>query len=249
MKRNKLQGGVYLFVLAVLVIIMGVSTLANAQPNGADNVNVVSSERRLTTSPQTTDAEAGNVTELKIDGTAITQHWTGFYGNVSGTITLDDAENNTMYDWQLASPRGEVYAVDSGTVSWSSLICANITHVTTEQQDYSISADNVDNITETFSQTTHPAFYVGTLSFSADECNYSLSTYVDDAADSARTFNETLLYDDTNHNIVYTALLGNDNNGFKTGTADKYDFQMLVPENGTHADTATTPYYFFVELE
>ena len=70
------------------------------------------------TSP-TLSAVAGNVTQLTVAGTTVTQTWQGYYGNVTGTITLDDASNNTMYDWALASPEGEIYA-SQATVTWTS---------------------------------------------------------------------------------------------------------------------------------
>ena len=64
-------------------------------------------------------ALAGNVTELNITSLTQTQTWQGYYGNVTGTIVLDDAENWTLYSWNLAEPQGEIYASNSSTVIWS----------------------------------------------------------------------------------------------------------------------------------
>ena len=70
----------------------------------------LNSERRLAARNDSEVAYAGNITELNIVGTTITQTWQGFVGNVSGTITLDDSENNTLINWSLGDPEGEVYA-------------------------------------------------------------------------------------------------------------------------------------------
>ena len=59
------------------------------------------------------------------------------------------------------------------------------------------------------------------------------------------SFATVLLTD--NHSVIFTALLEVDKDGFRTGT-DSHDFQLMVAEDGVY-NLATTPYYFFVELQ
>jgi hypothetical protein len=52
------------------------------------------------------------------------------------------------------------------------------------------------------------------------------------------------LYDSTS--IIYATILENDLAGYDGQT---YDFQMLVPENGSQGFTGATAYYLYVELD
>src|SRR3989338_3554648 len=50
--------------------------------------------------------------------------WKGYVGNVSGTLTLDDANDNTLFQWSLSTVTGEVYATRaSGNINWSGINC------------------------------------------------------------------------------------------------------------------------------
>ena len=239
-----------IWVVLLLVLVIGVA----AAPTGPDNLDVTSSSRRTLTATATAPAQAGNVSELKINTTTVTQGWQGYYGNITGTIVLDDASNNSMYTWDLADPEGEIYATrDNDGINWASgnIICANISHIESEESTLNFNkgvGQDVDGINETFKEITHPAFNVSNTGFISNQCNFSVSTYVDDAVDASRKFNETLLYSKSDGYLIYTAFIvqgGAD--GFKTGTT-KYDFQMLVAEDGHQGDTSTTDYYFYVEI-
>ncbi|MBN1156162.1 hypothetical protein JXA85_00965 [Candidatus Woesearchaeota archaeon] len=231
----------------VLVATLLAIVIVAGAPLPPQSLERISSSRREESSVATVDAIAGNVTELFINITVTTKTWAGYYGNISGTITLDDAYNNTLYSWAIATPKGEIYAARN-TVDFSSgnIICPNSTVVADEETALGVNEDDADGVNETFSFMSHPAFSVGDNSFAQDECNFTISTYVDDQTDNARRFNETLVYDKANSQLVYTSLLAADSDGFKVGD-EQYDFQMLVGENG-HGNSDTTLYYFYVEI-
>jgi hypothetical protein len=137
-------------------------------------------------------------------------------------------------------------------VNWGStnIICANITHIESEETtlNFNSGGQSTDGINETFRFTSHPAFGVSANNFAADDCGFTVSTYVNDAP-GVRSFNETLLYSTSDTSLIYASLIfpgGSD--GFKTGT-DGHDFQMLVAEDGHGTDVNPTNYYFYVELE
>ncbi|MBN1543973.1 hypothetical protein JW898_00760 [Candidatus Woesearchaeota archaeon] len=215
------------------------------------------SRRTAVTSP-TLDAVAGNVTQLTVAGNTVTQTWQGYYGNVTGTVTLDDANNNTMYDWSLASPEGEIYA-SQATVTWTSgnVKCYDLelsdavysNHVTLAELETSLglAAADVDGVDETFPEGAgYDNFYVGEFLINSAECP-TTQTYNGSEVKDANSFQEVLLYDNTSNQIVYTAIIEETE---PVGFNDLYwDFQMLVGEDGHNGDTATTPYYFYVELE
>ena len=249
MRSSKLN-----WVVLVLVVItwLAVSVLAD-DPAGPEDLATLNTSRRTTGAARSVQAQAGNVSELSINTTTITQGWQGYYGNISGTIVLDDALNNSMYTWDLADPEGEVYASRNDSINWTSgnIICANTTHVESEGSALNFNlgtGQDVDGINETFSETTHPAFNVSSTGFASGACGFTVSTYVDDAPDASRIFNETLLYSISDSSLIYVALIvqgGAD--GFKSGS-ENYDFQLLVAEDGHQGDTSTTDYYFYVEI-
>ena len=58
------------------------------------------------------------------------------------------------------------------------------------------------------------------------------------------SFDEALLYD--GYSTVFASLLKKDANNFAGRTSD---FEMIVLEDGHGTNVATTPYYFWVELQ
>ncbi len=226
-------------VLALLFLAEG----AMANPGAPTSLTSVTSSRRdlSTLANQQVDAIAGNVTQLSIDALAITKSWQGYYGNVSGTIGLWDGSNNTFYNWSMATAAGEVYASRSSSITWSSIGCANSSDIATEESNLGQSASDADSVSNTFSNSTyHPAFDVGSVSIGADQC-YAMNPFDNGGAQTSAFYN-VLLWQGTNS--VYTTLL----NGSKTGfNGQSWDFELMVGEDG-HGNSATTPYYFFVEL-
>jgi hypothetical protein len=118
-----------LFMLATLTLVIAVAT-----PEGPSTLSVTYRGRRLAFPAPTLNASAGNITHLVVNGKTVTQTWQGFVGNITGTITLDDSLNYTLYNWSLADPEGEIYATTLDSVDWTtgSVNCWN----------YSNNADN-----------------------------------------------------------------------------------------------------------
>jgi hypothetical protein len=188
------------------------------------------------------NAEAGNVTELMINGTAVTTSWQGFYGNVSGTLILGDADGNKFYEWgNMTSPSGEVYASRSNSVTWASVNCSDAAAVSTEETALGQAASDPDSVTNTFTVTNHPSFFVGSTNVSG--C-YSTQAY-NSSGEKGTGFWQVLLGDGVD--TVYTTILDESpQTGFN---GNPWDFQLLVGENGKPGNETTTPYYFYVELQ
>lgn len=190
-------------------------------------------------------ALAGNVTEMTIYGYTVTQAWQGYFGNVSGTIQLTDANDNVMYNWSLADPEGEVYASESNAVNWANIACFDwATNGAALEATYNIASDDVDGIDETFGVYNHPLFYTNNIQIDADSC-MSANIYDDGGVSDTNNFDEVILTDGSN--IVFTSLLEEASVlGFD---GRDHDFEMLVLEDGHGTDTASRIYYFYVELE
>src|SRR3989338_8967812 len=73
-------------------------------------------------------AQGGNTTELLINATQSLDRWQGFFGNISGRVVLEDANNYSMYTWSETDTNvaGEVYAATQTVSAWSQVYCANL---------------------------------------------------------------------------------------------------------------------------
>jgi len=225
-------------------------------PFGVRNINYIGSSRANTSSypPANTSAEAGNVTELDLTAISTTKAWQGYYGEITGTITLENANGNVFYNWTSNEPKGEIYASINNTITWSNIQCfewSGTPDLETVESWYGIEDDDADGINETFTDNTNLAFSVGTHNISANTCP-ATNAYQSGSGAVDGNFENVLLTDGTT--IIFTTIIENnepdnatDIVGFDGNT---HDFQMLVAENGhdSYEDTTTT-YYFWAEIE
>jgi len=264
--QNKQARWNTLIIVLVLTVLIVPSVLA-VTPSGS-TITKINSSTAPTDVAGSDSALAGNVTELTITGRTTTQTWQGYFGNVTGVIQLADGSSKVMYNWSLASPTGEVYASTNQTIYWNNIQCFNFTaagnytaetglggttskygtNLTQLQNVYGINVSDVDSVNATFNLLgagTHAQFYTANKQFTQGQCP-NTRIYDNTGAGVAGKFEEVLQYEPQSASIVYTSLLNKDAMGFDSKT---HDFEMLVPENGHGTDTASTPYYFYVELQ
>jgi hypothetical protein len=245
MKNNS-----WVMAIWAAMLLFGAAMVVAAPDPASDIIVGPSSARSDGTVGTTVEAQAGNVTLLSINDTRTTLRWQGYYGNVTGRITLEDGSGDRFYDWNIASPQGEIYASNKTSVSWTTIQCFNYSKAAGEQvitlrnleDSYNMNATDKDGVNETFNATYQSTFKVGTKTISSADSCPTAYTFVN-SLQQASSFPEVLLTDNVSA-IVYTALLEQDATGFDGLT---HDFQMIVGENGD--DAAVTNYYFFVELE
>lgn len=250
----KIKKTLYSILLLAIISLFAAIAIAQNTPLGADNINVVQSEQSNLSlyDPDSVFAEAGNVTELTITGTSVTKSWQGYYGNVTGTIILEDAQGNRFYDWSAAEPQGEIFASVNETITWTTVECAPIdenTYRTGWNTYYGILDTDYDDINKTYNVTSHPTFYVGYLALNNCRTTY---TFVNSANQNA-DFPGVLLSSDTNGTLIFTSIIEDRTTGARQGKigfdGSDHDFQVLVAENGQAGNSALTQYYFWVELE
>ena len=250
MKKGKREA------IAALVLVLVSAAAAFAAPNKPDQFSEGTAQSRtIDNSDKTVSAYAGNVTQISIYHTMITKRWQGYYGNVSGIITLDDANNFTMYDWGLGTVEGEIYAANASSVQWGTIRCINLSstyrgqnctgqneaclNVTEIESAYGMGASDVDGVDETFNNTLG-SIMVGTSTIS--NCPM-VSLYTNDSSKSTYFWNETMLTYNNTETIIYAGVVNDNSWGFNNVT---WDFQMIVGDNGL--DNSATNYYFYVEL-
>jgi hypothetical protein len=221
---------------------------------------------RVNTTINGSISPGGYIFTLDLNSVQQNNRWKAYVGNVTGTLTLDDASDNTIYQWTLSTVTGEVYATRaSGSINWSGINCTWIyegSRNATESNRSAEEAENVvlshtnkdDNITATFDKTNHSSLTIGSVVIGKDEC-FSVQTWQNDAAqvfddsDDAN-FTEVILYDGafnkTDGNIIYETKIEDDVTGYRSDST--YDFQILLPESGAVGFSGSTAYYFYVEL-
>jgi hypothetical protein len=244
MKSTKLSNAISVIAIMVLSMII-FSNIAYAIPYGPTEIKNLSTTTKNTTGPKSRGFDQrGTITTIRLTVSQQTSKWKAYVGNISGKITLDDAQNYTIYDWGITTAQGEVYATrKTTTVTWASITCASISQVESEQSALKHNVLVPDCLNRTFTDVAHPAFYAGPTSFAGNVCNKSANLYQNDAANT-HTWHEVLLQDGTN--IVYAAILNETQQGYNP---NKYhDFQMIVAENGSEGSPTVTTYYFYVEL-
>jgi hypothetical protein len=233
MREIKLKLILTLFVLGLFAT----GVMANPDPSGATLTEGASS-RGTNPSVGQIGAQAGNVTQLNIDQTRLTEIWQGFYGNVSGRIVLENAGSATFYDWQSAAITGEVYATRGQVANWATINCTNSTYWDLEETALNIPTAATDGINETFNATAHPSFAVGAKTFGANVCP-STRPYTSGGL-PGNYYN--ILLNSNATNVVYTSILADNSVGFD---GSNVDFEILVP---TDKLTGLSTYYFYVEL-
>ena len=129
MRVNILDIRKVLLAVCLLIVIISFVYAVPTEPTAPQSVTRLEDERYNVTQHgvPSLEAEAGNVTKIELFSLAQTQTWQGFYGEIEGTITLDDAQNWTMYDWDMAEPQGEIYAAPTTISNWDTVHCLNYT--------------------------------------------------------------------------------------------------------------------------
>jgi hypothetical protein len=241
-KENKFAKKIILLVGSFLIslFILGFAICAPVSP---DSVNVVSNETMVSGGAHTVNISGGYIATLNISATVQNPHWKAFVGNVTGSFTLDDASGATIYDWTLSSITGRIYATrNSSAVSWSTINCSSAANLTSEGNlmNHTNPSDSINVTFNTSAGATHDPFYVGSVYIGQSSCP-TLNTY-NNTGKQDSVFEEIALWD--RYSIIYATILEENVVGFD---GNQYDFQMLVPENGISAATAT-PYYIYVEI-
>lgn len=236
-------GILFLLLLSFLSL-----SVVYAAPSGGLITSATTETGPNTTAGSRTD-DRGTITTLTLDTIQQDQHWKAYVGNVSGTLTLDDADNWTIYDWDLTTISGQVYASRFNNVTWTGVSCATPNDINAEADFHNMSDSDSDDLNNTFNWSIHKTFEIATTTIGQNTCN-STVTYVNDSRrvpTTSSTFQEILIKD-VNGQFVLLASIDDDSIGFDGNSTNgrTYDFQMIVPESDVKS-TATT-YYFYVEL-
>lgn len=232
-------------VLMLLLIMSIVVPLTYSLPSGAD-ITYNNTAGSPYTPPTGRNDSRGTITTLILDASQQVQTWKGYVGNVTGALSLKDADGNTLYDWGLSGVTitGQVYATRNDSVDFSAVSCANSTIILAETSFNNMTVSQSDNINNTFSYQNHTSFFVGAQPILPNTCQ-STATYINSTSQTVDTnakFQEVLLQQD--NTLIYTTIIEDGELGYRNDA--NYDFQLIVAESPLKS-TPTT-FYFYTEI-
>ena len=235
MRNNKM-----LKVLLVATLVLTLSSLVFAQPTGTD-ITFVDSETVTVSTPDNRTDTGGTINTIIVDAIQQNPRWKAYVGNITGSLTLSDSLGNTIFNWALdqSDITGEIYSSRSDSVDWGSISCAAGGTITSEHTALNMSGTAVDNIANTFNETTHPPITVGTTTVSG--C-FATSTFVNSARQAQGSADFPIVLIEDTSDLIYVSPINPSTTGYDGSTL--FDFQMILANN----PLSTTNYYFYVEI-
>ena len=231
-------------LLAMIILILAIDIfLATGLPGGVE-ILLNETDNITPAAAAAVTTAGGSFTTMNLNVTQQNPRWKAYVGNVSGDLQLRDSNNYTIYDWDLVTVTGEVFASRSNDISWVDIQCLTEANLLSEEEFLNITTSAVDSLNKTFNNTIHTSFWIGSTQITNSSCR-AIATYVNNQAQAASEtadFQEILL-DDTS-NFVYATILEQDQAGYDSGKT--FDFQMILAED-EYASTPTT-YYFYAEI-
>ena len=141
-------------IIWIFALILLGSTVAYAVPSGPV-VTLIANETKQPGAATIINTTGGSITTIRLNATTQNLRWKAYVGNVTGSLVLDDAGDNTIFDWSLTTFVGEIYATrSSSTINWSGINCTNSTVLGLENVLLNHTNPD-DNITKTFNSQTH----------------------------------------------------------------------------------------------
>ncbi|MDK2849830.1 MAG: hypothetical protein PWP03_809 [Candidatus Woesearchaeota archaeon] len=204
----------------VLLMLYSFTGFVRADPTGA----TVTAGTAVTGSGTTSDnitINAGEVMSANIYGKTITTKWAGFYGNISGGISLEDSSGNVFYNWSVSDVTGAVVYAANDTVSdWT---LSNASEADMPAYVQGTATDSFSNTFTASEQFTSPTKTVDNVLYAVTYGTGTFKTY------ALKTTSE----------IIFAGKSPGTAAGFN---GNNVDYQILVPAQ------SNTNYYFYLEL-
>ncbi len=174
--RNKNLDQICIFIL---ISILAASAVFAVFPSAPTAIEVVQNMTNDYPNGTQQNGTRGYIYELNITESQPTMKWVGYVGHVYGEFALQDANGYALYDWELVTTTGELYATKEGYDAagpneltnpyaggipiWANLSCANSSMISEENTNFNHTASDEDSLYNTFTTTgfSNPGFYVG----------------------------------------------------------------------------------------
>ncbi len=222
------------YIVGIILFLIAVSAVAviATDPDGA-TITAGTPQTKTPTAPGSILAEGGNVTPANLAASSKTKSWQGFWGNVSGNLTLEDTAADIFYDWNITNKTGEVLASRNSSIDFTTIAGVEVCTV-----DEDLTGNGNDATSKTFTNASVNFEIAGTTITEA--CH----TYTFVSSGAQTTDFEEIITSATGVTSIYVTRINASAIGFDGGTTD---YQIIVPENKTKNTVDT--YYFWVEFD
>jgi len=207
--------------VAGLYLLAGNSVYAAIQ---GSNVSMGPTGQLTETSAQGQNAEGGNVTLVNITAAVSTDKWQGFYGNVTGSLSLGYG-SDSFYDFSGAVPL-YLYATENATFDFSIITAVNNSEVDTAW-GYTTDSDN-DQARDVFTTGKD----IAGIQVNATQLLGTGPWFSGLFSNGANADKESFAFGCNISNAGTAGFDGTD-----------YHYQLMVP-----VDATTEVYYFFMEI-
>jgi hypothetical protein len=232
MKMNKILG--ILFSVSVIISLAVYATPGD--PEWASQEGYSSSNESTNVELNVT-AQGGNYTYMNVSAHEQTSNWQLFYGTLSSKLLLKDGNGNVAYTWGTGTvSNGYIFFANTTEIAWDSAL-EQAAEADMNTESSALGLTGTDNVTLTFTETTHPAIEFGATT-TAISNSYTVTTS-NQTNDNAWP---TTVMRDTNTKLLYTGFFNNTNNVAFNGQPANY--QVLLP-TGTNPRT----YYVYLALQ
>ncbi len=238
--------------LLVMVVFSMFTFAATASPGTTTNSgdDAPSGSAVNPTASGSFDTTGGIVYATDLTADSYTERWAGFYGNVTGTISLavdnGDEADHDLFQWTWsAADEGQVIASTSSTIEWGDIQAS-----TADDLDYAWGFNNsvdVNGTTTVGGSDTAAAAVTSsdtTATFRIGDKNVLSAPAITSGGGW-----DTAIVADTNaehpesSDFLFVTDIANDHAGFN---GENHDFELIVPTDDSLGGTET--YYFYVEL-
>lgn len=218
----------YIVGIILFLVLCAVAVIAS-EPDGA-TITPGTPQTKTPTNASSIVAQGGNVTPANLAATSKTKSWQGFWGNVSGNLTLEDNTGDLFYDWNLTNKTGEVLASRNQSIDFTT-----VAGIQTCTVDETLTGNGNDRTSKTFTNAT-VNFEIAGVTITAACRTFP---YVSSAPS---TNYEEIITSATGVTSIYVSKINASATAFDGSTAD---YQILVPTTKSGTET----YYFWVEFD
>lgn len=231
---NTVLSAAILFLALLFIADTAAAAIGDSDLDQALIINGTNETQPLREGEQYNQSAGGYITQIDLyEQTNQTQNWQGYYGNVSGIITLSGDGGNEMYNWSVNVTNRSIYAIaNDDFTAWDTLFPANITLLDQLWFNSTVMPDTIKNTyksgdgNRTFVDTSINASHVHTTKGFLDHVIQS----VDPASVTA-----------TIGDVLWAAVVVDPQENFKGGLSN---YELLVPVNSSSPEK----YYFYMEL-
>ena len=224
-----------LAILGVLVFGVGVVTAMS----GADVILGTELRWAGNSTAGSDVTEGGNITNVDVNETLLTDQWAEYWGLLYGAIVLDDdGAGDAVYIWAWNDTvPGDVCVSTDSTFAWASAVAATAANIDT---DFTLSGTSIDSAANTFTGPSCALDFIEAdvpATISANLTAYGSSSFQPCAISDGGTGSKD--------NYAFCVPTQDDSTGLNyAGTAANYE--LIVP---TTPGSGTETYYFYAELE